>query len=151
MSTQPLSSSTTVNRDAAREDFPSALSSTKSWTHAAKVCRASSSASTSHRTASSTPSYPTVTSRRSANRARPGGSPRSRSQILAPDRSSCEHRLSSFRNSTTSSPTTSTQMVSSDEHSSAISTAEDTVERSVASSLTISVGRRAAICTPSNR
>jgi hypothetical protein len=38
---QPSSSSTTVDRDTIREDGPSALSSTKSQTHMAKVPRAS--------------------------------------------------------------------------------------------------------------
>jgi hypothetical protein len=78
-SIQPLKSSATVDKEAAREDGPSALSSTKSRTHATEVHRASSSASASHRAANSTLSRTTTSSRCSASRARPGGGPRSRS------------------------------------------------------------------------
>jgi hypothetical protein len=72
---QPSSSSITMDRYAAREDGPLALSSTKSRIHAVKVCRASSSASTSCRAASSAPSYLAASSRWSPNWARLGGRP----------------------------------------------------------------------------
>jgi hypothetical protein len=49
----PSSNSATVDRDAAREEAPSALSNTKSRTRIAKVYRASSSVSTSRREATS--------------------------------------------------------------------------------------------------
>jgi hypothetical protein len=54
-SIQPACSCTAMDRDAAREDGPSAMSSTKSLTWAAEVCRVSSSTFASHRAASSTP------------------------------------------------------------------------------------------------
>jgi hypothetical protein len=63
VSIRPSSSSTTMDIDAAIKDSPSALSSTKSRTHAASVNRASSSASTSHHATSSTLSYPVASSR----------------------------------------------------------------------------------------
>jgi hypothetical protein len=55
--------------DAAREDGPSVLPSTNSRTRTATVCRASSSASASHRAASSTLSCPAASSRRPVSQA----------------------------------------------------------------------------------
>jgi hypothetical protein len=145
--TRPSSSSATVDRDAAREDDPSALSSTKPQTRAAEVRRASNSASASHRAASSAPTYLVASSRR----ARPDGGPRSRLQILMPGHSSLERHSSSFCYSTTSSSTTSTQKVSSGEHPSVNSTAEYTIVQSTVSSLAISVWQREVICIPSDK
>jgi hypothetical protein len=110
--TWPLSSSTIMDRDAAREDDLFALSNTKSQTHVAKGRRASSSASASYRATSSTPSYPAASSRWLASRVRLSGGPRSRSQILMPGHSSHEHHSCSLQNSVTSSPATSTHKVS---------------------------------------
>jgi hypothetical protein len=56
-SLQSSSSSTTVDIDAAKEDGPSVPPSTRSQTHVAKACRASSSAPTSRHVDSSTLSY----------------------------------------------------------------------------------------------
>jgi hypothetical protein len=95
-STQPSSSSAAMDRDATGEDGPSAQSSTLSRTCVAEVRRASSSGSTSHHVASSTPSCLATLSRRSSSRARPDGCPRRRSQILTPSHSSCECHSSSF-------------------------------------------------------
>jgi hypothetical protein len=78
-SIQPWSNSTSMDIGAAKEDGPLALPSTKSQTRAAEVRTASSSASASHRVASSTLIYPIVLSRQSSSQARPGGSLRSRS------------------------------------------------------------------------
>jgi hypothetical protein len=68
-SIHPSSSSTYMDIDAAREDDPSAVSSTKSRTHATEVHRASSSAFDCHHAASSAPSCPVASSKRSANKA----------------------------------------------------------------------------------
>jgi hypothetical protein len=62
-SIRPSSSSTVVDIDAAKEDGPSTLPSTKSQTRAAEIYRASSSASASCRSASSTLSCPAASSR----------------------------------------------------------------------------------------
>jgi hypothetical protein len=121
-----LSYSTTVGMDAASEDGPSVSSSTKPRTHAAKDCRASNYTSASCLATSSTLSYPKASSRWSANQARPGGSPSSRSQILVVGHLSFEWRHSTFSNSVTSSPTTSTQMVLSGDHPVTDSVVEDT-------------------------
>jgi hypothetical protein len=58
----PSSSSTTIDRDAAREDGPSTLSSTKSQTHVAEVRRVSSTTSTCRRAVSSTSSHSVASS-----------------------------------------------------------------------------------------
>jgi hypothetical protein len=88
---------------------------------------------------------------RSANRARPRGGPRSKSQILEADRSSHECSPFSHKILAISSPTTSTQKVSSGEHLSINSMVEDTIARSAAGSPAISVWQRAAIRIPSDR
>jgi hypothetical protein len=76
------SSSAAEDSDTAKEDIPSALSSSKSRTWAAELRRATSSASTSHRAACSTSSLRTVSSSRSACQTRSIGDPRIRSQTF---------------------------------------------------------------------
>jgi hypothetical protein len=90
------------------------------------ICKASSLASASCHAANSVLSCQVASSRQLANRARPGGGPRSKSQILAPDHSSCECRSSSFWNFIASSPTTSTWKVSLAERPSTDTVMKDT-------------------------
>jgi hypothetical protein len=66
-SIRPLSNPAAADIDAEREDGPSVLSSSKSRTHVAEVCKASSFTSASHQAANSTLSYVMAWSRRSAN------------------------------------------------------------------------------------
>jgi hypothetical protein len=138
-SIQPLSSPAATDIDAAEEDGPSTLPSTKPRTHVAEIRKASISTSASCRAVSSPLSYSATSSRRSASRARPGGSPRSKSQITVVGRSSHERRSSIFWNSVTSSLTTSTWKVLLGERPGTNSTVVDTDARSAASSSAILV------------
>jgi hypothetical protein len=85
-----------MDKDAVREDGPLTLSNTMFRTHVAEVHRVSSSVFASRRAASSALRYPVASSRRLANRAQPGGDPRSRLQILAAGHSRCKCDSSSL-------------------------------------------------------
>jgi hypothetical protein len=140
VSTQSSISSTTEDSDATKGDVPSGLSSTKSLTRAIELHRASSSASASRLTACSTQiTRLEAYSSQSASQTWPEGGPRIRSQTLMLDFSRCERCSSYFRNSTSSSSTTSTQKALVGEHPSKNCTVEDTAARNVASCSAISI------------
>jgi hypothetical protein len=120
-SIQNSSSSAAVDKDVIREDSSSALPNTKSRTCTAEVRRASSSAFASRHIAGSALSY------LAANRARPDGNPRSRTQIFTVGRLSRDRRSSIFWNLAASPSTTTTRKVSLGERPSTDSMAEATV------------------------